>query len=183
MKLKLIILLMLSSVFIFAGLGDSYEPEILKITTDAPIMLYINNMDVGFTSLKCNIIKNLEIKSTNRKQIKIISLYSMNLIEAIDVDDKVLSYRLSEYNILSDGIKEINKLLKTGKIDFQKLLDSIDGKYLSQKDTGSSTAPDPTKFVKLRRVNVFNLLVENSEGNQNKLQVFVENFQDSSELH
>ena len=143
MKKYFCIIMILTAGFLFAGQGDSYEPEIMNATSDAPVMLYLKGMDAGFTAIKSNMLKQLEIKSTDKKEIKLISLYSMNLLEAIDENNKVLTYKISEFELLKEGIQNINIILKNGKIDFEQLLDSIEGKFISRKNSGNKNLQTP----------------------------------------
>ena len=182
MRKVIFMLIVIIQSIVFAGQGDNYEPKLLTTEINAPVMLYLPNIKVGFTSVKVNAPQDYLIKSTDGKIFKLLSLNSVNIIEAIDANEKVLAYTGSNYELLNNGIAEINRLLINGEIMLSKLLDGINSSYIKQSNFGTSQKPDPKTFKKLRRVNVYNLLVEDSTGHQNKLQVFIETYKDASEL-
>lgn len=162
---------------VFAETGNSYSPELMDAEEDAPVMLYVRGSGDGVTSAKSDRPTDFKIKSLNKKAIKIISVNLIHLIEGLDDKDNVLTYTKKEYKLSGPGIEKLNARFKRSNIEFSELVKTIDMKACSRKKSGGSVASKSVKFNKFKRVRVFNLLVEDSDGNQNKLQVCLETFQ------
>lgn len=176
--LPIVLIVLISAVFLVGAKGSSYEPEQLKSEINQPVMLYIEGVDVGFTAIKVNDFQNFLIKSTNQKEIKLLSFDGLYLMEAWDENGNVLAYKLTKFSLLEAGFTNPNEELKDGESTLNEFMESIDEKDLSQNESDNPDNPDPAIIKKSRQVFVINLVVENSEGKQNKLQIFVESFSD-----
>jgi hypothetical protein len=179
--------LVFSFVFLCAVAQD-YEPQKLAAATDTDVLLCFENMDLGVTALLTNVVpgeqegQDLIIKSLNGKKFTIIGIDTVTLNEALDKDGKVLAYLVINYSIKIDRLKKVNKLIKNDEVPFSKLLNSLSESDFEKKVDGTTKAPDPMSFVKLRNAFVYNISVETSEGKKVFLQVFIENFTDAGEL-
>lgn len=162
---------------IFGETGISYQPESMDTALDAPILLYVSGINGGMTSAKSNNLRSVLIKSANREKLKVVNFYLVRVIEGLDDQDNVLTYTKKEYELSDDGIAKLNRELKRPNIRFSDLLKNVDMKSCSRKKTGSSVATKSSVFKKFRKVKVYNLVVEDSNGRQNKLQIYMESFQ------
>lgn len=179
MKKLLVLLPFIIHSAVFAG--ADYEPELLKSEINAPVMLYLPTLDVGFTAVKVNSLQDYRIKSTDGKQFTLIAFNSVSLIEAITAENKVLTHTGTRYTIEAADLAKMNEHLGDGEILFSEFLEKIEP-FMQSAMFGNQQAPDTKAFAKLRRVNVFTMTVMDSSGKKAVLQVFFEQFRDAAEL-
>lgn len=160
----------------------NYNLGLIPAELDYNVLLYIPTIPVGVSSVVTNNLSDIEIKSNESKKFNIISFESMNLLEAIKSDNTTYSYFSTKYSLNELGLNKTKNLTNTGVVNIQDLLDLMIKSDMSVESIGDPTEPDLEKFDYLRVVYLINIIVNDSDNKEYKLQVCVENFHETSNI-
>ncbi len=178
-----LIVLMCCSLFF----AEDYEPQRIPASIDEDVLFYIADMNVGFTSVTMNKLptskkEDLTIRAKNGDSFKIVNFTSTTLNEALDANEKVLAYLVTNMKIKEEKIEELNRSIKNKQVTFMELINQLGDNDFNKTISGSQNPPDKDSFESLRHVFAYNIYVESSNKNIIQLQVVVEAVNKASEL-
>jgi hypothetical protein len=163
--------------------GDKYEPELLKADIDKSVLIYVSRLTVGTTTLKVDnpaAMSMMNMKTRDKKRFWVIKLTNTSLTEAIDKAGKTVTYGKNIFRLNKKGLTAMNAVIKSGAATVEDLVNAgNDSSFMSNSFEGSPSPPERGLYVKLRKLAVYDFIVQGPDRKLFPLQIAIEYFTDA----
>ena len=168
--------------------ANEFEPEKLTTETGTDVAMFIKELDfsqdIGFTAVQVNSMlaakQSIIIKST--KKFTISAWKCVSMVQALDENGEESAYMVTQYSVKENSLKKLNKLIKKNQVTLEKLVNAVKDNDLDSEQHGTTEAPSPETFAKLRTLDVYDIFAKTSDGKEIHLQIYAEDFTDSKDL-